>query len=426
MADAVLPFDDLLTELEATSFDRPPALVANAHITGLGVARALARHDVPVVALDRSGDGVAPASDAVDLAGRVTYPLDDRAGFRDDLERVAERVAHEPVAFACMDEWVHALAATEPAGVRLPFSDREVIDAVLDKESLYGLAADLDVPVPETYRVAETHDGSVDPAGTPPATLSADEAAAELGFPLVVKPARKREFEELVGTNVVEVGDAEAYRETVERAREAGVRVMAQEKVSVVPGGDRSLASYRPPDGEGETLGLVGASTRQPAGYGTACLVDVVAAPSVRERSLSLLAAAGYHGISEVEYVRDGDREEHVLLDLNTRPWKWIGLPTAAEQNLPMAAYADATGASYGGRREPRDARWVSLRDYLERLSTEPGDCPRLARAEWRALAAGAFDAAGLGTAVFDPDDPGPTADLLATAFGERTYYCSC
>jgi len=46
----------LIDALADASFDRPPALVSNAHVTGLGVARALDAHDVPVIALDRPGD----------------------------------------------------------------------------------------------------------------------------------------------------------------------------------------------------------------------------------------------------------------------------------------------------------------------------------------------------------------------------------
>lgn len=88
MADRFRPFDDLRDAIAARSFDRPPALVCNAHITALGVARALP-DDVPVIALDRSPDGVAPPSDAVDLAGRVTYPLDDADGFRADVASLA-------------------------------------------------------------------------------------------------------------------------------------------------------------------------------------------------------------------------------------------------------------------------------------------------------------------------------------------------
>lgn len=78
MSARFLSFDELVSAAEERMFERPTAIVNNAHVTGLGVARALDRHDVPVIALDRTPDGVAPGSTAVNLAGRVTYPLDDR------------------------------------------------------------------------------------------------------------------------------------------------------------------------------------------------------------------------------------------------------------------------------------------------------------------------------------------------------------
>jgi len=116
----------LIDALADASFDRPPALVSNAHVTGLGVARALDAHDVPVIALDRPGDddalrhdGLAPPSDAVDFAGAVTYPLDDLDGFREDVEAIVDAIGREAVAFGCMDEWALAYARADPEGVRL-------------------------------------------------------------------------------------------------------------------------------------------------------------------------------------------------------------------------------------------------------------------------------------------------------------------
>jgi D-aspartate ligase len=438
MADRFLPHDDLLDALSDRRFDRPPALVSNAHVTGLGVARALDAHDVPVVALDRVGDGAAVASDAVELAGRVTYPLEDREGFRADVEAVAAELGHEPVAFACMDEWVHAYVDAEPDGVALPFAGREVVDGVLDKTNLYDLADDLGVAHPETYRVAETVQGggpASDASGTSsdrrsdggegPPVRTAEAAADALGFPLVVKPALKRAFEDAVGTNVVEVGDREELRAVVEEAVAAGVRVMAQRRVDVAVGEDRSLASYVAPDGD--ALALVGnARVRHPAGYGTSCVVDRVADPDLRERALGVLSAAGYHGISEAEFVYDRRREQYLLLDVNTRPWKWVGLPVAAGRNLPMAAYADATGAEYDPPADPRDdLRWVYLPDYVERLATGEGP-DVLSRQEWTALAAGAGPGSGVVAGVFDPADPGPTHQVLQTKLGTREYYCAC
>jgi len=400
---------ELLEDLRAVTFDRPPALVANAHITGLGVARALSANDVPVVAVDRVGDGAAPPSEHVDLAGRVTYPLDDQQGFREDIEAIATAAGRDLVAFGCMDEWVHAFADTEPDGVRLPFSEKAVIDAVLDKTALYRVADDLGVPYPETVSLTETSPG---------------EAIDRLGLPLVLKPALKREFEEAIGTNVIEVDTSEELRDVLGLAREESIEVMAQQKVDSVRGEDHSLASYVDPSGE--VLSMVGnARVRNPLDFGTSCLVERAAKPVIEKRALAVIEETGYHGISEAEFVYCPDREEYLLLDINTRPWKWIALPVSAGANLPMAAYASVTEASYEPS-GPRDGRWVFLPDYLDLLATADVR-DRLTPADWHALVSGRFEGEpALTTGVYRPSDPEPTYQVLQTALGLREYYCSC
>ena len=406
---AFCSFDGLLDVLRERTFDRSPALVANAHITGLGVARALSAHDVPVVAVDRVGDGAAPPSRHVDIAGRVTYPLDDPAGFRADLETLAAAAGRDLVAFGCMDEWVHALADTDPDGVRLPFSGQETVDAVLNKSSLYRIADDLGVPYPETVPL----DGT-----------TVEDAVDRLGLPLVVKPALKREFEAAVGTNVVEVDSVTELREIVTTAETAGVEVMAQQKIDAVRGEDHSLASYRGPDGE--ILSMVGnARVRNPLDFGTSCLVERAVEPVIERRARAVLADTGYHGISEAEFVYCPDREEYLLIDINTRPWKWIDLPVTAGVNLPMAAYASVTRATYESD-SVDDARWVFLPDYLDLLATT-GTRDRLGPADWHALVSGSFESdPALTTGVYRPSDPEPTYPVLRTAFGRQEYYCAC
>ncbi len=420
MAEEFRSTDALIEAVSAATFERPPALVANAHITGLSVARALAAHDVPVIALDRSGDGVAPRSNAVRFAGRVTYPLDDQAGFAADVERIAEAISHEPVAFPCMDEWVHGFAETRPEKVRLPFA-ADAIGDVLDKDTLYELAETHDVPYPQTVRLADTEpDAAIDAVG---------------GFPLVVKPARKRKFEEAIGTNVVECDDRATFDDTLAAAREADARVLVQESVPVEPGRDTSLASYVPPAdqpgfdaGPGRALGVVGnAAVRYPRGFGTSCLVEKIDRPAVARRALGIIEETGYYGISEAEFVYDSDRETYVLLDINTRPWKWISMPVEAGANLPYAAYAGAVPSADYRPAEPTDAKWVFLPDYLELCATTPAFRDVLERAEWAGLLSGSFEAAdGFTTGVYRPSDPIPAVDVVETAFAPGEYYCSC
>ncbi|WP_432507999.1 carboxylate--amine ligase [Halorubrum ezzemoulense] len=434
MADRFRSTEGLIDALATAEFDRPPALVSNAHITGLGVARALDAHDVPVIALDRAGDGadteaetvahdgLAPPSGAVDYAGAVTYPLDDLDGFREDVEAIVDAAGTEAVAFGCMDEWALSYAEADPDGVRLPFAGSETLDDVLNKSELYATCEELGVPYPETYRLEATA-----ASGTREADATVDEAAAALGFPLVVKPELKRDFEEAFGTNVIEVADREEFADVVAAAADEGIAVMAQKRVDIAAGRDHSLASYVPPSGSDDALAVVGnAAVRYPRNFGTSCLVETANEPAIREHALAVLDDAGYHGISEAEFVYDADREEFLLLDVNTRPWKWIGMPVAAGANLPMAAYAAVTDATYESSGiEPM--RWVYLRDYLSLLAGDDAFWDQLSAADWRRLVSGAFEREGdLTAGVYRPSDPDPAAKLLETEFVDREYYCSC
>ena len=438
MADRFRSTEGLIDAVVDATFDRPPALVSNAHITGLGVARALDAHDVPVIALDRGGgeadaggdgsggtvthDGLAPPSDAVDYAGAVTYPSDDLDGFREDVEAIVEAAGTEAVAFGCMDEWALSYAAADPDGVRLPFAGSETLDDVLNKSALYAICERLGVPYPETYRLEE-----IAAAATREPDATVAEAADALGFPLVVKPELKRDFEEAFGTNVIEVADREEFADVVAAASDEGIAVMGQKRVEVATGRDHSLASYVPPSGADDALAVVGnAAVRYPLNFGTSCLVETADEPTIEERALAVLDDAGYHGISESEFVYDGAREEFLLLDVNTRPWKWIGMPVAAGANLPMAAYASVTDATYESA-GVESTRWVYLRDYLSLLAGDDAFWDQLSAADWRRLVSGAFEREGdLTTGVYRPSDPAPAAKLFETEFVDREYYCSC
>jgi D-aspartate ligase len=411
MANTVHSFEQLCETLANRSYDRPPAIVCNAHITALAVSRSLDAHDVPVIALDREREGVAPYSAAVDCAGLVTYPLVDEEGFRDDIETLANHLDHEPVVFPCMDEWALALARTDPQGVHLPFADFETVEDVLDKSRLYERAVEAGIPIPETYRLDET-----DPS----------EAADALGFPLVVKPAFKRRFEEAFGTNLVEATDHEEYHNIVEQAHDAGIRVLAQERIPKDSNDLYTLGSYVPRSGTDTATTFIGNRRAiYPPEYGTTCLVERADAPEVRAQGLEILNASNYYGISEAEFLYDVRTDEYCLLDVNTRPWKWIGLPIAAGADLPVAAYTDVVGDSYEPT-EITDARWVYLRDYLALVSNHQAH-DELNRGDWLSLISGEFETnKGLTTAIYSPTDPDPSYQLLTTEFSDQEYYCAC
>jgi len=372
----------------------PAALVFNCHITGLAVARSLAAHDVDVIALDPDPRGLGQASRAVVERHRCPNPLEDEKGFIAYLLDNAKHFGDGTVLFPTNDEWVLAVARYRTqleTCYRIPFSEFSVIDAVLDKRRLYADAHHLGIPIPRTYSLA-------DPKAT----------AKEIRYPAIVKPAEQRRFYDRFGVKVFRAENAKELLDFATKA--ADLACVAQEIVNVAPGGFYSFCSYVAPDGEVRG-GFVGRKLEQyPEGFGTACLVVGEQVPEIAERGPAILKAFGYSGISEVEFIYDPVRKEHLLLDVNPRVWKWIGLPIASGVDLPWLAYSQAIGIGERAGTVRDGLRWIYERDYAL-LSRE------------REL----FPATGeVVLAVWDPDDPGPLAQSFLNDGPAGRYYCAC
>lgn len=391
---------------------RPAAVVMNAHITGLAVARSLNRRGVSVVALDHHPGGVALYSRHVAAAGFCPNPLADEPGLVEFLWELGEAFETPPVLFGCMDEWVLAVARNHELlarRYRIPFPDAHGVEAVLDKARLYERARAAGVPVPRTAEVEPDPEAALDAAG----------------WPVLLKPRDKRGFYDFFGRALFAPQSRDEYRQQVKVGRPFGL--LAQEQVPVSEGGHVTLAAYVDTSGR-VAADLVGRRLAiYPPGSGTTCLVEVAAVEEVRAHGRRLLETLGYHGIAEVEFLRDRRDGSYRLIDLNTRPWKWIGLPVAAGVDLPWLAYAEAAGPAPAGEAPPpiNGRRWVYLRDYLTLLRETGGASDRLSRREREAVLRGDPEA-GVVEAVWDPADPGPAWRLVQNEVGARKYYCPC
>jgi predicted ATP-grasp superfamily ATP-dependent carboligase len=392
---------------------RPAAIVCNAHITGLAVARSLARRGVPVIALDREPYGVALASNAVAAAGVCHDPISQEAEFVADVRAIGDHLARPAVLFGCMDEWVLALSAHRAAladRFRFPFAGNEVVRGILDKSLLYGEATAAGIPIPRTLDTRQADDARV---------------LAEIGLPCILKPAAKRPFYDAFGVNLFVV---ETAHELARRRQEGAAFGMLAQEILPATGDDYftvgiALASDGAVRGAyvGQRLEIA------PAGYGTTCLAQGADQPELEAHAVAILRCFGYHGIAEVEFLRDPRDGVFKLLDVNTRPWKWIGLPIAAGVDLPWLVYADAVGEDAGPVERRDGLIWVSLKDYLPLRARgeamQPAD--PIGRERWLCLLGGQVGD-GITTAIYDPADPEPAYRAIRSAFGEGRYSCPC
>ena len=401
-------------QVVAGQLEGAAALVMNQHVTGLAVTRSLARAGVPVLGLDKERGGLGQHSRHLAGLGLIPGPEHPEA-LRDHLLALGPSFAERPVLFACNDDWVLALARwrceLEPF-YRFTFSADDVVRRALSKTSLYRACEARGIAVPRSWYLDES---------TP------EQVAARVPYPCVLKPDDSRGFYDAFAAKVFVVRDPAEFVARCAQAAARGLTLVAQEWVEQRPGGFWSVCSYLSEDGTVRGV-FTGRKLEQwPPEFGTSCLADAQWAPELAAAGTAALQELGYHGISEIEFVWSQERQEHLLLDVNTRPWKWIGLPVAAGVDLPLLAYRDAIGEPFDAPRQSDGTRWVFLRDYLPLVRARAATVPEAAvtKDEWTALLSGR--PTDLVDGVHDPDDPEPSYDVLWDDLsGGAGYSCAC
>ncbi len=389
----------------------PAAVIFNSHITGLAVARSLGRRGIPVIALDRDPAGYAFASKYVTAATLCPNVLEDETGFIDFLISLGRALKQPGVLFPCNDEWVLAVnrhrAALEPY-FRIPFSGPDIVEPVLDKARLYQQAAELGIPIPRTWFLhAEV----------------LEQVAADLPYPCIVKPTEQRAFYDAFQEKAWRISEPAALFAAIERAGEH--TLVAQEIVGQGLTDFYSVCSYVGRDGPHGVF--VGRKLEQyPPQFGTGCLVAAEQVPSIAERGMQILKTFGYRGISEIEFIYDAQEKEYKLLDINTRVWKWIGLPIAAGIDLPWLAYSDVIGRPTRAEQRRDEMVWCYAKDYitLRLMGLGKETAQYVSQTAWAELIAGKAEL--LVDAVIDPDDPMPAARMLHHTINSRPYFCAC
>jgi D-aspartate ligase len=414
MTSFFLEGDALLSAIHerVNDSDQPAAIIFNSHITGLAVSRSLGRRGVPVVALDRDQKGYALASRYATVTGRCPNVLEDETQFIDALTSVGKALKQPGVLYPTNDEWVLAVNRHRGELERhflIPFAGPEIVEPVLDKARLYRTAMELGIPIPRTWFLDD---------------MAPEELASQLTYPCIVKPTEQRSFYEAFGDKAWRVETPEDLAPTLERA--AGHNLVAQEIVGQGLTDFYSVCSYIGADGEAHGV-FVGRKLEQyPPDFGTGCLVKSEWVPEIAERGVQILKTFGYRGVSEVEFIYDARDGEHKLLDVNTRVWKWIGLPIAAGVDLPWLAYADITGAPERAP-QPRDGiAWTYAKDYFAlRLAGYGKETAAfLTEDAWAQILTGRHDR--VIDAVIDPDDPQPAARMIQNLFLPESYFCAC
>lgn len=273
--------------------------------------------------------------------------------------------------------------------------------AVMDKASLYRLAAAAGVRTPWVHRLRSR------------AELSA--IAPLVSYPCIVKPALSHEGKRAGAFVTTRVADAQALSAYAGAALAAGVELLVTE---LVPGPEENLegaVTVRRRDGS-YALAYGRHKLRQhPYGTGVGSLLESAEVPETMALARRLLDHAGFHGLSSLEAKRHAVTGERVLIEVNVRAPANFGLGEACGVEAAWRTYATLAGIALGPQRPQVNGRKVVI-PYTDALAA----AALLKRGE---LSLPGLVSSYRGTrsaGVLDPRDPAPALAIARRLVASR------
>lgn len=341
----------------------PPVVVQGGAWNALAIIRSVGRLGVPVYCL--LDEGVEDFAGASRFAKPVVVPnaLADPDAALEALLGLGASCAEKPVLLFTNDTWLQ-LAGEHEDRVRerflLPQSPWPLMERILNKRSLYRMAREAGIAVPETWEFDSIGD------------LVADAEAVR--FPCVVKPECTVNYIE----RIPKVGERLTRHRTSLHDSVDGLKQWASAMIEA--GVDVPVVVQRWIPGTAETLytltsysdvagrmvaGSVGHKVRQfPPDAGCIEVGRLRYEPQVFEQGRRLLDAIGFHGLANTEFKYDARDGSYRLMEINPRLGKWNGSALAAGLNLPAIAYRDVLGCPYEGpvtSTSADGAQWVDM-----------------------------------------------------------------
>ena len=306
---------------------RQACVVVHGGVNALSIVRSLGRLGVPVYTLNDANSPVLQSR----YATPIVVPL--RGAQREDawakylLGPDAEYLSGS-LLLACGDPALRMIAQHRAELARrfqLELGDPEVQLAMLDKHQSLEIASEAGVGHPRFWSVRELGD--------------LDARAADLPFPLLVKPVDTFRYAELTGHKMAVAENRSDLQRAIDAVGDTGLDFVL---VEIIPGPDDLLCSYYTylnENGEPELQFTKRVIRRYPRLEGPACYHVTDWVPDAADSGLRFLQHAGVRGLGVVEFKRDVHDGQLKFIECNPRFSAANNLVAAAGIDLGLYVY---------------------------------------------------------------------------------------
>ncbi len=293
--------------------------------SALAIIRSLGRRGLTVIAADHRAHPIGGASRYVTTSIRYSNPATSPGAFAKDVITAAHRLDIDIIIPAT--DLTTMLLASQPDlsnSVHLATPSRDSYETLTDKARLMQLAAKLGIPAPVTRT-----------AYTPAAVM---EAAHDLGFPVVLKPARSRyvKGDQVLSTSVEIVHDTDGLTEALRTQKWLGdIPCLVQQ---FVPGHGAGIFALYGSSGPVAWFAHRRLREKPPTGGVSVLSESVPVNPMMQSAAAKLLSAANWTGVAMVEFRVAGDGTAY-LMEVNGRFWGSLQLAIDCGVDFPWLLY---------------------------------------------------------------------------------------
>ena len=334
--------------------------------TGLAVVRGLGRNGIPVVAV--GGEGVCPSFASRYATVRLRSPnyRVDANEWLNWLVTLGERVSPQPVLYATSDGQVALLSRYYEELSRhfaYPYVGQHTLKACLDKAATFAVGNRVGVAQPRTLVLDRR--------------TQIMPIVQKASVPAVVKPStwvisddhgvrHDRKFSNLFGNKAIRVSNREQLSEILAAAMSNDLTVLIQEEI-VGPGSQLYAVGLYCDRQSTPRAVFVGRKLRQyPSDFGSGTMCEGASHDGIVEASIQLISEIEYSGIAEIEW-KLGGNDRYYLIEINPRPWVWLGASEVCGVNLALIMYCDLNHLSVPEHKQSNTGvKWIDFWRDLE------------------------------------------------------------